>query len=52
MATIKEKSYSVATDTAVLMEKYPLLLNGDFTGRFSPAVVSHMLDYIKMCDKQ
>jgi hypothetical protein len=53
MAAIKEKSYSVANDTTALTEKYPLLMKGNFRGSsgiYGPNVVSHLLEYIKMCD--
>jgi hypothetical protein len=51
LASIKEKSYSVGQDTSTLVEKYPLLMNGSFK-TYSPEVVSHLIDYINMCDSK
>ena len=51
LASINKKSYSVEADTSALIEKYPLLMNGSFR-TYSPEVVSHLIDYINMCDSK
>lgn len=47
----KKIGYSMDDDVAALKAKYPLLMQGEFN-KFSPEVVSHMIDYIQMCDKR
>lgn len=51
LASINKKSYSVEADTSALIKKYPLLMNGSFR-TYSPEVVSHLIDYINMCDSK
>jgi hypothetical protein len=50
-ADIRKKSYSIDEDVSQIMDKYPLLMTGNF-GKYPPEVISHLLTYIKLCDSQ
>jgi hypothetical protein len=52
LSSIKKKSYSVGEDTLSLVEKYPLLMNGNFGSQPSSDVINHLIDYIRMIDSK